>query len=93
MSALDVLPGKLELSDTAAAIQCRPGLARPLRSTYNEPPAGGDGDLMSKKKYVETEAAREKRLGENTEEKIAARQNESDALDERVRENIRQHGA
>ncbi len=48
---------------------------------------------MSKKKYVETETARDKRLAENTEEKIASRQNESDALDERVRENIRQHGA
>jgi hypothetical protein len=48
---------------------------------------------MSKKKYVETESAREKRLGENTEEKIASRQIESDALDERIRENIRQHGA
>lgn len=90
---MEVLPGELELSDTAAAMQSLTGLAHPLRTTYNEPPAGGDGDLMSKKKYVETETAREKRLAENTEEKIAARQNESDALDERVRENIRQHGA
>ena len=69
------------------------GLAHLLRTTYYQQPADGDGDHMSKKKYVETESAREKRLGENTEEKIASRQIESDALDERIRENIRQHGA
>ncbi|GAA4008033.1 hypothetical protein [Sphingomonas humi] len=48
---------------------------------------------MSKKRQMETEIAREKRLAENTEEKIAARKEASDRLDERVRENIREHGA
>jgi hypothetical protein len=42
---------------------------------------------------VEADKAREKRLAENTEEKIATRQDASDRLDERVRENIKQHGA
>lgn len=48
---------------------------------------------MSRAKIVETDKAREKRLAENTADKIASRQDASDALDERVRENIKQHGA
>jgi hypothetical protein len=48
---------------------------------------------MSKKKRVEPDSVRDKRLAENTEEKIASRKDASDLLDERVRENIRQHGA
>lgn len=51
------------------------------------------GNHMSRAKSVETDKAREKRLAENTADKIASRQNASDALDERVRENIKQHGA
>jgi hypothetical protein len=48
---------------------------------------------MSKKKRLEPDSVRDKRLAENTEEKIASRKDASDLLDERVRENIRQHGA
>jgi hypothetical protein len=46
-----------------------------------------------RKKMVETDKARDKRLAENTEEKVAYRQEASELLDERVRENIRQYGA
>lgn len=48
---------------------------------------------VARKKIVENDSARAKRLAENTDEKIASRQQESDLLDERVRENLRQHGA
>lgn len=48
---------------------------------------------MGRKRMVETDTAREKRLAENTEQKIASRQDASDRLDERVRENIKEHGA
>ncbi|UUR08924.1 hypothetical protein [Sphingomonas glaciei] len=48
---------------------------------------------MTRKKIVENDSARAKRLAENTEEKIASRQEEADLLDERVRENLRQYGA
>lgn len=48
---------------------------------------------MSKKKLRDAETARVSRLAENTEEKIASRREASDCLDERVRENIRKHGA
>lgn len=51
------------------------------------------GSRVARKKIVENDSARAKRLAENTDEKIASRQQESDLLDERVRGNLRQHGA
>lgn len=48
---------------------------------------------MTRKKIVETDKAREKRVADNTKEKIASRQEASDLLDERVRENLKQYGA
>lgn len=47
---------------------------------------------MSRKRQGETRKIREQRLMENTKEKVDARQEESDLIDERVRANIRQHG-